>query len=700
MRAKLLLVLFVLLFVTVNNRVIRAADVNIPDGDVAALIAAIRGANEGTSSGGIALAPGGTYTLTVADNGENGLPVIGVNISIYGNGATIRRAAGSPNFRFFSVSAYYSCEVEEGGCTTHLDLQNLTLSGGSVSAGYGGAILNNGSLQMSNVVLDGNSSQTSGGALYNTADLIIYQSTFSNNVASGGGAIYNTAPIFNNVVIINSTFSHNTNYAIENTGKLYISNSTFANNATTLWNRSGHIDLESDLLATDNAHANCQVDGGRIGSGAAYPSLESGNSCGFDQSGGISNVDPLLGPLANNGGATPTHALLPGSPAIDTGMNCQAADQRGQARPTDGNGDGYYQCDIGAFEVAGSGTAFINPQFTPGFQPEVIAVGENSQLHFTIINPNTSIALTEVAFKADFDPNVLVIANTSNLQNTCGGTPDFAPGGNFIHFTNGTVAASSTCELSVTVTGVAEGVYSDFVTLITHETGSSLKRVVIMLQVGGYVDTTTPPDDGADPTVSACADLDGSTNPVVQVNVPPGLWGVYCRVISDNPAEIGNEEVLQMGVLQAIDVFSPNGENLAGMRVCLQGIGSIVFLDASQSPRVPQVLASTTDGGYTCAVIPGAGLVVLVSASQSAPPASAPVGQPASNSVLLSGCQVMTTHMVRLRAEPDTNSAVITTLPYEINLTATDRKGEWFHVVYLDGQGWVSGTYLTTNTSC
>ena len=58
-------------------------------------------------------------------------------------------------------------------------------------------------------------------------------------------------------------------------------------------------------------------------------------------------IDPRLGPLRNNGGPTPTVALLPGSPAIDTGSNANAPllDQRGLARIVNGT------VDIGAFEV-------------------------------------------------------------------------------------------------------------------------------------------------------------------------------------------------------------------------------------------------------------------------------------------------------------------------------------------------------------
>ena len=54
----------------------------------------------------------------------------------------------------------------------------------------------------------------------------------------------------------------------------------------------------------------------------------------------------MLGPLAENGGLTPTHALIPASPAIDTAQgSCPSTDQRGEARPSG------LACDIGAFEL-------------------------------------------------------------------------------------------------------------------------------------------------------------------------------------------------------------------------------------------------------------------------------------------------------------------------------------------------------------
>jgi hypothetical protein len=68
--------------------------------------------------------------------------------------------------------------------------------------------------------------------------------------------------------------------------------------------------------------------------------------------GDLLNHDPLLEPLADYGGLTETHALAPGSPAIDAGDNfaCTDEDQRGLSRPFDGDGDGQRVCDIGSYE--------------------------------------------------------------------------------------------------------------------------------------------------------------------------------------------------------------------------------------------------------------------------------------------------------------------------------------------------------------
>lgn len=95
--------------------------------------------------------------------------------------------------------------------------------------------------------------------------------------------------------------------------------------------------------------------------------LSSDNSCQLDQPSDLSNADPLLGPLANNSGLTPTQELRLGSLAIDAGSsNCPIRDQRNNIRPVDGDNDGKAICDIGAFETQFSGIIKLQiDSFTP-----------------------------------------------------------------------------------------------------------------------------------------------------------------------------------------------------------------------------------------------------------------------------------------------------------------------------------------------
>ncbi|MEM7139927.1 MAG: choice-of-anchor Q domain-containing protein [Actinomycetota bacterium] len=88
---------------------------------------------------------------------------------------------------------------------------------------------------------------------------------------------------------------------------------------------------------------------GCIGTITLTSVLNDDGTCG---SGPLVGVDPLLGPLQDNGGPTSTRAPLAGSPAIDAATGtCPATDQRGETRPRDGDGDGAATCDIGAVEV-------------------------------------------------------------------------------------------------------------------------------------------------------------------------------------------------------------------------------------------------------------------------------------------------------------------------------------------------------------
>jgi hypothetical protein len=116
---------------------------------------------------------------------------------------------------------------------------------------------------------------------------------------------------------------------------------------------TGTVSLRNTIVS-GNSPANCIVVSTTITDDSN--NLEDGTTCGWGTSNGsLSNTDPLLGPLANNGGHTKTMALQSGSPAIDAGNDaaCPASDQRGGARPQGSH------CDIGAYE-SGAPVTFVS----------------------------------------------------------------------------------------------------------------------------------------------------------------------------------------------------------------------------------------------------------------------------------------------------------------------------------------------------
>jgi hypothetical protein len=97
-------------------------------------------------------------------------------------------------------------------------------------------------------------------------------------------------------------------------------------------------------------------EGGDCGGGGVTSdghNLDSDGTCALTGTGDQSSTDPLLAALADNGGPTQTRALPANSPAVDAAddAGCPATDQRGVARPQDGDEDGTAVCDIGAFEL-------------------------------------------------------------------------------------------------------------------------------------------------------------------------------------------------------------------------------------------------------------------------------------------------------------------------------------------------------------
>jgi hypothetical protein len=280
---------------------------------------------------------------------------------------------------------------------TNLSLTGLTLTGGNgtglTANGRGGAILNFGSLTLTRCTLSGNASPGAyGGAIFSDrATLVLTQCTLSgNSISSGGGAIFQNE---GTATLTQCTLSGNTapggGGAIASLGSMELTSCTFHGNSAVsggaLFAR-GSVTLTHCTLAGNTAMYGGAIQNDGISSltltncivaenTASYRSADIENAgtlatTGINLIGDLSGYgltagptiltgDPLLRPLANNGGPTQTMALRPGSPAIDaaTAISGLTTDQRGFPRKVDGDGDsdgfGFFSTtDLGAFELA------------------------------------------------------------------------------------------------------------------------------------------------------------------------------------------------------------------------------------------------------------------------------------------------------------------------------------------------------------
>jgi hypothetical protein len=212
--------------------------------------------------------------------------------------------------------------------------------GGETAGTDGGGIHANGDLTLNRVLLSTNKATSgNGGGLYAGAVVTLTNVTFSSNIVSTtigakGGAIYldDGASSLTHVTIYNNTAA--SGGGIYNNSPVWIAHSI------------------KNTIVYSNTINNCA---GNLITSLGY-NLDGANTCAFAATGDLTDMNPLLGPLQYNGGwhfLFQTHALLPGSPAINQipfGTNgCGTTittDQRGASRPIGSS------CDIGAYESA------------------------------------------------------------------------------------------------------------------------------------------------------------------------------------------------------------------------------------------------------------------------------------------------------------------------------------------------------------
>ncbi len=336
---------------------------NTNDSGPGSLRDALAGANDGDTI---------TFAVTGAIGLTSGELVINKNITISGPGAdllAVSRAAKA-SFRIFHVMLGHTVTIE-----------GLRISNGSVLNGFGGGILNfESTLTVNSCALAGNSALGQpglGGGIFSNgsggggaASLTITNSVFSGNAATTGGAVGNDgASGMASLTISNSTLSGNSAKGIfsDGTASVTITNSTLSENAAAnISMLSGMLDIANTIVKAASSGVNLDI--GKLATVTSHGyNLSSDDAGGFLTGPGDQiNTAPLLGPLQDNGGPTFTHALLPGSPAIDAGdPNFNPPpffDQRGPGFNRVVNG----RIDKGSFEVQSStGTPTPTPTASP-----------------------------------------------------------------------------------------------------------------------------------------------------------------------------------------------------------------------------------------------------------------------------------------------------------------------------------------------
>ena len=334
--------------------------------------------------------PAGTYTNAIPTthedlNADGDLDVL-KNVSIVGAGATSTFIDGGAIDRVFHIDPTGTLRTVSisgvtirngfsgagGGIMTAalLKITDSIITNNTVTGDGGGISSQGGKVTLVNSTLSNNTGGTGGVGGFdseNGAFLDITNSTVSGNTAGRVGGIYSSSSNQATINITNSTISGNTATGANplvggvffGLGSMFIVSSTVTLNSGTtggLYSSNnggggsdyGFIHLANTIVA-GNIGPNCSSVGAFANSGN---NIDGGTTCVSTFGNSKQNTDPLLAPLAlNSPGTTWTHALLPGSPAIDgvtfsSPNGAPATDQRGVARP---QGAAY---DIGAYEVA------------------------------------------------------------------------------------------------------------------------------------------------------------------------------------------------------------------------------------------------------------------------------------------------------------------------------------------------------------
>ncbi|HNG33922.1 MAG TPA: choice-of-anchor Q domain-containing protein, partial [Blastocatellia bacterium] len=531
---------------TVNN-LSDVSDSNAGDGvcatsgGVCTLRAAIEEANALASScSPLSINFSVTGTITLA-NGQ--LLITHPSLTVNGPGASQLTVTGNNASRVFEVNI---------ASTTTINGLTITGGNGigATDSGSGGGVYSKGKLTLTGCVVTGNTTTGptihEGGGVFNAGNqlMTLTNCTISNNTANFGGA---GVISFGNLVMTGCTVANNTNTYTSDSGRgggvetyatTTITNSTISgnhidngtgDNAGGVWNCCGPLTIINSTITGNSAAGNSgapsaggllqdsccggsvtvlnSIIAGNTGTGGAVADVSGAfvsngynligdgtGATGFTGTGDqvgttVTPINPRLATLGSYGGTTQTHALLPGSPAINAGTSSGAptADQRGSSR--------FGTTDIGAFEsqgftlaaTSGSGqSAVINTAFGLPLKATVMANNAGEPVNGGVVTftppvsgASATVAGSPVTIAGGMATTGTVTANAVTGNYSVAASANGATGTNF--------ALTNTCQ-TITVTNPAT---------TTGTIGTPFSQT--FTQTGG-IGTTTFSTAGALPT--------------------------------------------------------------------------------------------------------------------------------------------------------------------------------------------------------
>ncbi|PJF30527.1 MAG: hypothetical protein CUN52_03970 [Phototrophicales bacterium] len=240
--------------------------------------------------------------------------------------------------------------------------------------------------------------------------------------------------------------------------------------------------------------------------------------------------------------------------------------------------------------------------------PVTVQEGETFTYSLTLSNTSTLASANNIVITDVLPTEVVYVSNDGGCSESSG----------TVTCNIATLGTSSSITINITVTtiGVAGDIITNSATVDADELATPLSSNIVNTGIDVVPPVVVVPPVQA-PAPPQCNEPNGD---IVAFALPDGI---YCRTLYANGAWRWTPgsvpiELIDAGAIRAVDIYRVtggsvvNGEFGVGVPVCLSGVGRMVFLDASTSPRTPVDIASFVNGTFTCAFITHSGTLVLL----------------------------------------------------------------------------------------